>query len=121
MSSIFKYIYFLWTPQENREEESSATLIIHPDTKSKNTTLNRSIISVNDLINVKLKPVNNIIPAPARNMPPLTKFDLKRLNQAHLKDILSVKLKKTKKRILKRKFPPRHPVLFELLEKTKRL
>ena len=73
------------------------------------------LVSVSDLVGVKLKPVKNIIPAPARNMPYISKFELNMLNQAQLKSILSVKLKPIEKIQKPTFYLPNHPVLRELL------
>ena len=73
------------------------------------------LVSVSDLVGVKLKPVKNIIPAPARNMPYISKFELNMLNQAQLKYILSVKLKPIEKIQKPTFYLPNHPVLRELL------
>jgi hypothetical protein len=73
------------------------------------------LITSSDLLKVNLTPVANIIPNPARNMPPnFAKVDLRNLNKAQLDIILSTKLRPTtinKKPIY---YPPRHPVLKEL-------
>ena len=54
-------------------------------------------------------------------MPNLDKFILQELNKAQLRDILNVKLKKTKiDRIKSINYEPQHPVLKELLHKTQR-
>ena len=50
-------------------------------------------------------------------MPPLDKFTLNVLNQAQLRQILSVKLKPTKHIEKINCYEPRHPVLKELLQK----
>lgn len=73
------------------------------------------LVSVSDLVSVKLKPVKNIIPAPARNMPHISKFELNMLNQAQLKSILSVKLKPVEKIQKPTFYLPNHPVLRQLL------
>lgn len=73
------------------------------------------LVSVSELLSVKLKPPKDIIPAPARNMPHITKFQLNMLNRAQLKAILSVKLKPVKKPAKPKVYAPRHPVLRELL------
>ena len=73
------------------------------------------LVSVSELLSVKLKPPKDIIPAPARNMPHITKFQLNMLNRAQLKAILSVKLKPVKKPTKPKVYAPRHPVLRELL------
>ena len=74
------------------------------------------LISSEDLLSVKLKPVKNIIPAPARNMPLIDKSELHRLNQAQLKEILSIKLRPISIPAKKLVFEHRHPVLRELLK-----
>ena len=111
MSELIKYILnSIWynsVEQKNIEKKEE---------KSKN------LISVEDLISVKLKMSNNIIPSPARNMPNINKFLLQQLNKAQLNDILNVKLKKTKiERIKPVYYEPIHPVLKELLQKTTRI
>ena len=79
------------------------------------------LISDRDLLNVKLKPIENIIPAPARNMPNLDKFTLHMLSKAQLDDILAVKLKKADVNVKKDVYEPQHPVLRELLMKTPKI
>ena len=74
------------------------------------------LIDVSDLLKVKLKPLKDTIPSPARNMPHISKFELSMLNQAQLKSILNVKLKPVKKPDKPNSFVPRHPVLQELLQ-----
>ena len=76
------------------------------------------LITATDLLKVNLHPVKNVIPGPARNMPPnFAKVDLRNLNKAQLDIILSTKLKPT---IINQKpiyYEPRHPVLKELHQK----
>jgi hypothetical protein len=79
------------------------------------------LISEKDLLNVKLKPIENVIPAPARNMPNLDKFTLHMLSKAQLDDILAVKLKKTEVNLKKDFYEPQHPVLRELLCKIPKI
>ncbi len=81
----------------------------------------RYIITMTDLLSVKLKATKNIIPSPARNMPPLKMCNLLALNKAQLKEILSIKLKKCELPKPKTRFEPRHPVLRELLKTTHKL
>lgn len=73
------------------------------------------LITTTDLLKVNLTPVTNIIPNPARNMPPnFAKIDLRNLNKAQLDIILSTKLKPTVVNPKPTYYPPRHPVLKEL-------
>jgi hypothetical protein len=106
MSSILEYINSWWYPDTQDTKESK-----------------KCLISEEQLIQVKLKPVQDVIAAPARNMLPMDKFKLTMLNKAHLDAILNVKLKKTDTSFLliKKEFKPRHPVLNELLQKTLKL
>ena len=111
MSSIVNYLSsWIYEPEEKGE--------ISDNKETKETTVSY-LISADDLMSVKLKPLKNIIPAPARNMPHITKFELNKLNQAHLKAILNVKLKPVELAIKPDKYLPRHPVLLELLSTRK--
>ena len=149
MSALFDYIVSWWvTPQEQNgveadnvisksfQNERRLSLISPTDiinvklnplkaddviSKSFHNERRLSLISPIDLVNVKLNPVKDIIPAPARNMPPLDKFTLNILNQAQLRQILSVKLKPIKHREKIVYYEPRHPVLKELLQKIKKI
>ena len=81
-------------------------------------TEKKYLITVADLQNVNLIPLDNIVPGPARNMPPkYDKVNLQALNKAQLLDILSVKLKPTKVNEKTKSFAPRHPVVRELYYK----
>lgn len=120
MSGLVNYLSSWWVSPEMNQEETSVipnTLSINEKKRlppiPEHTIL---LISTQDLIGVKLKPVRNVIPAPARNMPPIDKFQLGMLNQAQLKEILSIKLRPVKPRDIKKYYEPRHPVLKELLE-----
>lgn len=116
MSALFSYIGSWWvTPQEQNEVEADNVIL-----KSFPNERRLSLIAPTDLINVKLNPVKDIVPAPARNMPPLNKFTLNVLNQAQLRQILSVKLKPTKHIEKINCYEPRHPVLKELLQKIRK-
>jgi hypothetical protein len=119
MSSLVGYINSWWYVPESIHEN---TMVVPtpppaPVLKSNSEPSNNIVylVSVNELLSVKLKPVTDIIPSPARNMPHINKFQLHMLNQAQLKAILSVKLKPVKLPIEPKKYPPRHPVLRELL------
>lgn len=116
MSSLVNYINSWWYgPEQNKEEINTK---LGEDTK-KNVSDIICLITVNDLKNVKLKPVKDIIPSPARNMPPINKFHLNMLNKAQLEAILSVKLRPVPPFHIK-KYESRNPVLRELLQKVER-
>ena len=119
MSALFSYIGYWWSSSEDRSgvEQDKVTNVI-PKSLLEEKPL--SLISASDLIKVKLNPPKYIIPAPARNMPPLDKITLNFLNQAQLREIMSVKLKKIKYREKVEYYEPRHPVLKELLQKNSR-
>ena len=119
MSALLNYIGYWWSsPEDQNGVEADKAINVIPKSFSEEKPL--SLISPSDLIKIKLNPPKNIIPAPARNMPPLDKFTLNVLNQAQLKQIMSVKLKKTKHIEKVRYYEPRHPVLKELLRKNPR-
>jgi len=125
MSGLVNYLSSWWvSPDLNQEGTSTAQVVPNTlimDEKKRLSPIPErtiSLISAQDLISVKLKPVSNIIPSPARNMPPIDKFHLGMLNQAQLKEILSIKLLPTKPMEKKKYYEPKHPVLKELLEKV---
>ena len=124
MSGLVEYISSWWVyPQENEDkklQENNTDKKYQDDSRATKRESIRVLISPKDLLSVKLTPIKNVIPAPARNMPCMDKFSLSILNKAQLKEILSIKLRKTKIRSPRKKFIHRHPVLKELLEKTKR-
>ena len=98
MSSLFEYMNSWWvTPKDNA------------------TKVTTSLITADDLLSVKLKPVSNVMRFPTRNIP--TNFKLHQLDKEQLQSILSVKLKPTKPHSVKNVYEQRHPVLRELLEK----
>ena len=118
MSSILEYFnyYFYGTSVENKVENKNP----ETDSSSLKKIDKKFLISIDDLKSVNLQPCKNIIPAPARNMPPMfDKIDLRNLNKAQLDCILNVKLKHVPnvKKIVY--YEPRHPVLQELLKKFK--
>lgn len=111
---MIEYIYS-WIYPENKK----IIPIIYPEI---NLNFNKKhLISDKDLLNVKLKHTDNIIPAPARNMPNLDKFTLHMLSKAQLDDILAVKLKKAYVNVKKDVYEPQHPVLKELLCKRTKI
>ena len=123
MSSLVDYISSWWIAPETDSTDAKVDALSPPtlDPKLKSQPdpdISEGIIylvSVSELLSVKLKPPKDIIPAPARNMPHITKFQLNMLNRAQLKAILSVKLKPVKKPAKPKVYAPRHPVLRELL------
>lgn len=115
---MIEYINLWWSKPETSNDGNNR--VISKDSSYKKEIDTVCLISVSDLINVKLKPVKDVIPAPARNMPVMDKFKLQMLNQAQLKEILKVKLKPIPPRSIK-KYEHRHPVLREMLEKVNRV
>jgi hypothetical protein len=116
MSFIFDYFnyYFYGTQNENNEKIQNSNISTPVNTEKK------FLISIDQLKSVNLQPPKNIIPAPARNMPPMfDKIDLRNLNKAQLDCILNVKLKPTPKVEKIIYYEPRHPVLAELLKKIR--
>ena len=93
---------------------------ISPSDNVLNNETSNFLVSVDELLSVKLKPVIDIIPSPARNMPHVSKFQLHMLNKAQLKAILNVKLNHINKDIYTKPkvYYPRHPVLKELMMKS---
>lgn len=93
-----------------------------PDNGSYNSNKDEFIylITAEDLLKVNLKPSNNIVPNPSRNMPPFfDKINLRMLNKAQLDTILSVKLRPIPENTKSKTYPIRHPVLRELTQKIK--
>jgi len=126
MSSLVDYISSWWIAPETDSTDSTDAKVdalspppLAPKLKAQpDPDISEGIVylvSVSELLSVKLKPPKDIIPAPARNMPHITKFQLNMLNRAQLKAILSVKLKPVKKPTKPKVYAPRHPVLRELL------
>jgi hypothetical protein len=109
MSFIFNYVNYYIYGTDNEVKENKT-----------NNEIKKFLISVEDLAKVNLTPVDNVIPAPARNMPPkYDKINLQALNKAQLQEILNVKLKPTKRKETILFFEPRHPVINELYHKFK--
>ena len=122
MSSLVDYISSWWIAPETYSTDAKVDTPSPPHAPLLKALPDPAIsegivylVSVSELLSVKLKPPKDIIPAPARNMPHITKFQLNMLNQAQLKAILSVKLKPVKKPTEPKVYSPRHPVLRELL------
>ena len=127
MSSLVDYISSWWIAPETDSTDANVDALsppplappLAPKLKAQpDPDISEGIVylvSVSELLSVKLKPPKDIIPAPARNMPHITKFQLNMLNRAQLKAILSVKLKPVKKPVKPKVYAPRHPVLRELL------
>jgi hypothetical protein len=114
MSYILDYFnyYFYGTQNENNEKQNNIIIPVNTEKKF--------LISIDELKSVNLQPCKNIIPAPARNMPPMfDKIDLRNLNKAQLDCILNVKLKPIPKIEKIVYYEPRHPVLSELLKRFK--
>ena len=80
---------------------------------------NRVLISGSELdkVRLQLRPVNGVIPSPARNRPLLSKRKLRLLNIAQLAAIKRVKLKHITPNTKPLSYEHRHPVLRELLRK----
>jgi hypothetical protein len=115
MTSLFYYISsWLYTEENTSCIPDSPPFNNQIIPESKNTL--KYLVSADDLLGVKLKSVDSIVPSPARNMPNISKFNLQMLNKAQLNAILSVKLKPVKPQ-KKKTYLPRHPVLRELLSK----
>lgn len=111
MSIFTDYIYgFFGYNTQTYDDDIDTIDIIEP---------NKVLITVNDLLKVNLSPMDNIKPQPARNMPPVRIGTLQDLSRDQLKEIRTIR--KNLRRVLPpqvdRKYPPRHPVLKEFLEK----
>lgn len=118
MYNIVDYINLFWSSPDKNPD---VPVVLHSQKTESKTLEDNSdnivyLISPKDLLNVKLKHVSDVVPSPARNMPHISKFQLNMLNKAQLQSILNVKLKPVIKPIKHTYYPPRHPVLRELLE-----
>ena len=114
MSSLINYIYDCWYDKQQTTVTSGYHMTDEFDYSIVDA---KYLISKEDLEKINLKPVDNIIPGPSRNMPPLDKVNLQSLNKAQLNVILNVKLKPIPQIEKQTKYLPRHPVLRELLDK----
>lgn len=120
MTAIVSYINsFFYEPEIKVYGDNSITPPKNDDISESTKVL--YLVSANELLSVKLKPLKDVIPAPARNMPNINKFQLHMLNKAQLNAILSVKLKPINIQKSSKVYEPRHPVLKELLQKRSTL
>lgn len=124
MSAIVSYINSFFYDSEIKVSGDNS--ITPQKNDIKDNTISEStkvlyLVSANELLSVKLKPLKDVIPAPARNMPNINKFQLHMLNKAQLNAILSVKLKPINIQKSSKVYEPRHPVLKELLQKRSTL
>ena len=87
MSGLVNYLSSWWNSSEPNQVGTSVDTSPSSESfvKIPLSPIPVLLVSANDLLQVKLKPVINVIPAPARNMPPIDKFQLGMLNQAQLK------------------------------------
>ena len=106
MAYLYSYFSsYLW----NTEKETVKT----EDTNKSN----KFLISIDDLNKVNLTPSIDVIPAPSRNMPLISMYNLHISNKAYLDEILNIKLKPSIINIKPEYYPPRNPVIRELNEK----
>lgn len=118
MSFIVNYIYDYLKPQESILYAKHDIYHLNENVDTEYSLIDKKyLISKEDLEKINLKPSDNIIPNPSRNMPIMDMVDLRSLNKAQLNLILNVKLKPTPKLEKQTKFEPRHPVLREILQK----
>jgi len=104
MSFIYEYVASYWNTTPSLTDDK------------------KYLVTIDDLKSVNLQPVNNIVPSPSRNMPPMyDKVDLSNLNKAQLYEILNVKLKPVDIIHKTTIYEPRHPVLKELINKINKL
>ena len=114
--SFFSNLIYYFNGSDNKTEQYHTT----SDDNDFSIVDKKYLISKEDLIKVDLKPVNNIIPNPSRNMPLMDKSYLKNSNKAQLDIIKNVKLKPTKRNEKPTYYEPKHPVLRELLHRKYR-
>lgn len=121
MAYLLNYIYDYWTPSPVVNSNSIVNNYhINENVEEDCYLIDKKFLITNEILEkINLKPPVNIIPNPSRNMPPIDKFNLRCLNKAQLNTIMSVKLKPIPKIEKTQKYEPRHPVLKEILEKTK--
>jgi len=109
MSFIYNYFYkeTNLTPEDDDDDEKFVFI----------ESENKYLITLEDLKSSGLKPINNVIPNPSRNMPLINTLSLIKSNKAQLDEILNIKLRPT---IINKKqtyYPPRNPVILELNKK----
>ena len=117
--SLLNYIYDFWnTPKDNNLNENNYH--VNENIEDGCYLIDKKYLITRELLEeINLTPVQNVVPNPSRNMPPIDKINLRDLNKAQLNIILNVKLKPTPKIQKTYKYETRHPVLKEMLEKTK--
>ena len=121
MSFIYNFFY---NYSKSEPEKQNSNLVskfhINDNVEDEYSLLDKKfLISKKDLEKINLKPVDNVIPNPSRNMPFMDKVSLQSLNKAQLDIILNVKLKPIPIIEKNNNYEPRHPVLREILQKTK--
>ena len=119
MSFIVNYIYDLFTYDG---QTSKVDNIYHTNEilETDYSVIDKKyLISKEDLEKVNLKPVEDIVVNPSRNMPYIDIVNLQSLNKAQLNIILNVKLKPIPYIEKQMYYEPKHPVLRELLAKIK--
>lgn len=118
MSFIVNYIYDYLNPQKSILYTKNDIYHVNENLDNDYSVVDKKyLISKEDLEKINLKPVDNIIPNPSRNMPFIDIVNLQSLNKAQLDSILNVKLKPIPYVEKQTKYKPRHPVLREILEK----
>ena len=122
MSYLINYIYDYWTSSSDVNNNITVKNNYHLNENIEDDCylIDKKYLITQELLEeINLKPPANIIPNPSRNMPPIDKFNLRCLNKAQLNIIMNVKLKPIPKIEKQQKYEQRHPVLKEMLEKTK--
>ena len=120
MSYLINYIYDYWNTPEVVILKENNSYHINENVEDDCYLIDKKFLITKELLEeINLKPTDNIIPNPSRNMPPIDKMNLRCLNKAQLNIIMNVKLKPIPKIEKQRKYEHRHPVLKEMLEKTK--
>ncbi len=120
MSYLLNYVYNFWNPTEVVILKENNNYHINENVEDDCYLIDKKFLITKELLEeINLKPPDNIIPNPRRNMPPIDKMNLRCLNKAQLNIIMNVKLKPVPKIEKQQKYEQRHPVLKEMLEKTK--
>ena len=116
---LLNYIYDLWnTPKNSNLCENNYYL--DENTENDYYLIDKKYLITKELLNqINLTPVKNDIKTPNIKARPINKVNLRCLNKEQLNIILNVKLKPIPKIQKTYKYDTRHPVLKEMLEKTK--
>ena len=118
MSYLINYIYDYWNTPEVVNLKENNSYHINENVEDDCYLIDKKFLITKELLEeINLKPPDNIIPNPSRNMPPMDKVNLADLNKAQLNMILNVKLKPTQVNEKPTYYEPKHPVLRELLNK----